>query len=105
MSTPVTPRCRLCRAGFPLLPCGTVHHGNQRLGMIPDTPCMEEYLRRNLNVAKAAGAAAGARSILNKLGARKRVPKWLTKAVYDIYARAKYLPRELANYRDEAKHE
>jgi hypothetical protein len=63
----------------------------------------DEYLRRNLNVAKACGAAAGARAILNRLAARKRTPKWLVDAVYDIYSRTKPLSRELAAYRDEVK--
>jgi hypothetical protein len=62
---------------------------------------MDEYLRRNLLVAKAHGAEAAARTILNRLATRKRAPKWLVKQANDIYSRAKALPRDLAIYRDE----
>ena len=64
---------------------------------------MTEYLRRNLNVAKAIGARAGAEAILKRLEGVRRKPKWLVEAVKGIHERVAPLSRELAAYRDEEK--
>ena len=60
-----------------------------------------EYLRRNLLVAKAVGAISLADSILKRLGAAKRPPKWLVEQTQGIRERLDGLPRELAAYRGE----
>lgn len=59
----------------------------------------EEYLRRNLNVAKAIGAVANTRVALERLKGTKHPQKWLVAALEGILDRVKPLPHELANYR------
>jgi hypothetical protein len=61
-----------------------------------------EYLRRNLNVAKAAGANANAEATLKRLRAMQNPPKWLIASLEGIAERTKPLPAELAAYRDAA---
>ena len=61
---------------------------------------MEEYLRRNNNLAKSIGVCAGAAKALDRLAELKRQPKWIVKAFEDIHHRASALPDELAAYRN-----
>jgi hypothetical protein len=62
-----------------------------------------EYLRRNLNVARAVGAETLARSILARLGSAKRPPKWLVEKMRGIQERVQPLAAELAAYRNQVK--
>jgi hypothetical protein len=62
-----------------------------------------EYLRRNLNVARAVGAESLAQSILDQLGRMKRPPKWLVEKVRGIEERVQPLAAELAAYRNQVK--
>lgn len=62
----------------------------------------KEYLRRNLLLASAIGAGAGARVALERLRATKRPPKWLIEALEGIQERVEPLPRALSDYRNEA---
>lgn len=59
----------------------------------------EEYLRRNLMLAKAIGAQAAARVALERLGKMKRPPKWIVEAFAAVKVRMDPLPKELAAYR------
>lgn len=60
----------------------------------------EEYLRRNLLLAKAIGAKAGASTALKRLEMQTRPPKWLVNALRGILERCDPLPAELAKWRD-----
>lgn len=60
----------------------------------------EEYLRRNLAVAKAAGAVAGLDKLRAQLNLTKYQPAWLKKALFEVAKRIEELPPELANWRD-----
>ena len=62
----------------------------------------EEYLRRNLMVAKAIGAHAAARKALERLAGLKRRPKWLMEAFESVRVRTVALPPDLARWRDAA---
>ena len=64
---------------------------------------MQEYLRRNLLVAKAHGAHENAMAALRRVEKQKRPPKWLVLALQRIAIRAKPLPKDLARYRDQMK--
>lgn len=61
-----------------------------------------EYLRRNLLVASAIGAAAGARTAIERLEGTKRAPLWLLAQLRGIQERAEKLPGDLAAWRDTA---
>lgn len=62
----------------------------------------EEYLRRNLLVAKAYGAASIADSAIAKLSAQKRPAKWLLEALKGISDRVNALPEDMAAWRNTA---
>jgi hypothetical protein len=62
----------------------------------------EEYLRRNLLIASAIGARAGAETALQRLQQSKRPPKWLIAQLAGIVARTEKLPHDLALWRDTA---
>lgn len=66
-----------------------------------DHQAKDEYLRRNLLVAKSYGIAANASSALSRLEAQSRPPKWLISALTGIINRNLEIPRELAAHRDE----
>lgn len=66
-----------------------------------DAQQLDEYLRRNLLVAQAAGAHAGAKKILERLSATRRPPRWLIEAVEGVIARTEALPAALAQHRSE----
>jgi hypothetical protein len=63
-------------------------------------PSSNEYLRRNLLVAKAIGIEAGAKAAIDRLNRTKKTPKWLITTLTGILERAKELPKDLAKYRD-----
>lgn len=62
----------------------------------------DEYLRRNLVVAKAGGIVANSESAIERLSAMKRQPKWLLEVLRGIHDRAAPLPAELAAWRNSA---
>lgn len=62
----------------------------------------EEYLRRNLVVAKAQGAKAGVSMALKRLEQQTRPPQWLVKALRGVLERQDCLPIELAAWRNAA---
>lgn len=62
----------------------------------------EEYLRRNLTVAKAGGIVANSESAIGRLSAMKRPPKWLIEVLRGIHDQAAPLPAELAAWRNSA---
>lgn len=62
----------------------------------------DEYLRRNLVVAKAVGAKAGVSKSLKRLEQMSRPPKWLVTSLRGALERADPLPAELARWRDTA---
>lgn len=61
-----------------------------------------EYLRRNMEVAKAAGAHANAKSAIKRLMQMKRPPMWALAALEGIRDRTEGLSKELAAWRDQA---
>ncbi len=63
----------------------------------------EEYLRRNLLVAKAVGAKANASVALERLEMQTRPPKWLCEYLRGIIERVSPLPTDLAKWRDTAQ--
>lgn len=63
----------------------------------------DEYLRRNLLVAKAEGAKANASAALKRLEMQTRPPKWLCEYLRGIIERASALPPDLAKWRDLAE--
>ena len=66
----------------------------------------DEYLRRNMNVARAIGIRSAALEMRRRLIERKRKPeKWLLYYVDSIIERIDYLPKELAKFRDESEPE
>jgi hypothetical protein len=62
----------------------------------------DEYLRRNLIVAKAVGVKANTRSALQRLEQQAKPPRWLVLALRGILERAEPLPAELAKWRNTA---
>lgn len=69
--------------------------------IIPARPDADpEYMRRNLQVCKAVGAHANAKSALKRLQTQKRPPKWLVTYLQGIVERTETLPTDLAAYRD-----
>ena len=64
---------------------------------------VQEYLDRNLLVAKAIGIRAGARSGIDRLNDMKRQPKWMVALLTGIADRSAPLPRHLAKYRDQLR--
>jgi hypothetical protein len=62
----------------------------------------DEYLRRNLLVAKAYGAHAAVRIALARALTVKRMPKWLVEYLRSADERMPDLPPALARYRDAA---
>lgn len=62
----------------------------------------EEYLRRNLMVAKAYGAKAGVSRSLKRLEQMSRPPKWLVASLRGVLERCDPLPEELAKWRNTA---
>jgi hypothetical protein len=68
-----------------------------------NSPVAEEYLRRNLVVAKAYGAKAGVAKALERVRQNKSSPKWLRKALMEAQSRLDGVPSEMAAYRDELK--
>lgn len=65
----------------------------------------DEYLRRNLIVAQAAGVRAGLETMLRRAKMTRRLPKWLLRGLEAELERAQDLPGELARWRDHAHHE
>lgn len=63
----------------------------------------DEYLRRNLLVAKAIGANANAKVALMRLRTMKRPPKWLLESYEGIISRTDPLSPDLAKWRDLAE--
>ena len=63
----------------------------------------DEYLRRNLLVAKAIGARSVIPGAAQRLMRMKRPPKWLLEAFAQIDVRLEPLPAALSEYRDLAK--
>ena len=61
-----------------------------------------EYLRRNLECAKAEGIRANTRTAIERLLKMKRKPVWMLAALEGIRDRADGLPKELARWRDTA---
>ena len=61
---------------------------------------MDEYLRRNLLVAKAIGIRANAEAAKARLLATKKPPRWMIDVLNGIVERAKPLPADLATFRD-----
>ena len=62
----------------------------------------DEYLRRNLIVAKAVGAKAGVSKSLKRLEQMSRPPKWLVASLRGVLERQDPIPEELAKWRDTA---
>lgn len=62
---------------------------------------INEYLRRNLLVAKAIGARSYIPGARDRLLKQKRPPKWLLRVLDGMDERLEALPRELAKHRDE----
>ena len=60
----------------------------------------DEYLRRNLMVAKSIGIVANATAGTARLRALSRPSKWMIELLEGIVERAIPLPHELAAYRD-----
>jgi hypothetical protein len=60
----------------------------------------EEYLRRNLVIAKACGLKAEIKVTTQRLRQMRRVPQWLFKSLTAMHERAADLPPELARWRD-----
>lgn len=81
--------CRAALAGDPHI-----------LSKLRDFVDLDEYLRRNLLVAKAEGAIAAARTIRIRANAIARRPRWLLDNLDDLEARIAALPLDLARWRD-----
>lgn len=62
----------------------------------------DEYLRRNLLVAKAIGARENARATLARLNGCAYAPKWLWERLQGIIDRCEPLPADLALWRNTA---
>lgn len=62
---------------------------------------MDEYLRRNLLVAKSIGITANVGVALKRLEEQSMPPKWLIGLLKGIVDRNLLIPRELAAHRDE----
>lgn len=60
----------------------------------------DEYLRRNLNVARAVGAQAAVKHALERAWLVKSIPVWLIRYLEDAQERLPGLDKELAAYRD-----
>lgn len=60
---------------------------------------LEEYLRRNLLVAKCEGAISIAQKIADRVNSYSRIPIWLAQDLAQV--RIETLPKELAAHRDE----
>lgn len=63
----------------------------------------EEYLRRNLQVAKAVGVRGNSKAALERLECMKNPPKWIVEAFEGIHRRSKTLSTDLADWRDTAE--
>lgn len=72
----------------------------QILTKLRDFVDLDEYLRRNLLVAKAEGAIAAARTIRVRANSIARRPRWLLDNLDDLEARIAPLPLDLARWRD-----
>lgn len=64
---------------------------------------MDEYLRRNLLQAGAAGADAGIDKVLTRLRSTRFAPQWLLEELDAVKERVEPLPHELAKWRDSMK--
>lgn len=62
----------------------------------------QEYLRRNLAVAKAEGTRANLTAALDRLTGLKHAPKWLVELLKRTHENASALPHEIAMWRDAA---
>jgi hypothetical protein len=62
----------------------------------------EEYLRRNMQVAKAAGANANATVALRRLRGMNRPPQWMVACLLGIIERTEGLSHELSQWRDQS---
>jgi hypothetical protein len=60
----------------------------------------EEYLRRNVNVAKAYGARAAVDLAIKRARSVKRFPRWALDFLESASERLTDLPSELAAYRN-----
>lgn len=60
----------------------------------------EEYLRRNMMVAKAIGAHANTAAALRRLKQQSRPPQWLVRELEWIITSLEPLPGELAQWRN-----
>lgn len=65
----------------------------------------EEYLRRNLVVAKAYGVQAGISAILKRLSANKRQPQWILNLLGWELSRMDDVINEAVKHRDEVSHD
>ncbi len=63
----------------------------------------EEYLRRNLQVAKAVGVRGNSKAALDRLECMKNPPKWIVEAFEGIHRRSETLSTDLADWRDTAE--
>lgn len=61
----------------------------------------QEYLRRNVLLARSIGVRAGVESILSRLEKTKLPPLWLITALGEALDRMQEIPKELAAHRDE----
>lgn len=62
----------------------------------------EEYIRRNIVVAKACGLKEEIKVTTQRLRQMRRVPKWLFASLTAMHERAADLPTELAKWRDDS---
>lgn len=60
----------------------------------------EEYLRRNLIHASAVGCRAGIDTVIKRLEATKRPPKWLLEQLRGCLERAEKVHPEVAKWRN-----
>lgn len=61
-----------------------------------------EYLRRNIMVAKSCGAKAEVAISLRRLQSMRHAPKWLLTSLTEMQMRLDKIPDELAEWRDAA---
>jgi predicted small secreted protein len=62
---------------------------------------IDEYLRRNLIIAKSVGVCSGIKAVINVLNTRKRKPKKILKILQTISIQSENVNNELIKHRDE----